>query len=278
MTAILLALLASGAWGTSDYIGGRASRERHALAVMALTRAVGLALLVVLVLATSSPWIGDDWPLAVAAGVALFGGMLCLYQALAIGPMSIVAPIFATGAVVPVLWGIADGEAPGALAIIGLAAAVGGCVLTARAPGTPGMRADRRGIAFALGAAAGLGSGLALLDGAAERAALTAVLVERAVELVLVAGAFAVLWRTLAPQLRGAGLLPLAGLIDVSAQALFALASRSGLLPVVAVLSSLYSVVTVLLARALLDERLSRTQAGGAGLTLVGVGLVAAGG
>ncbi|WP_320672323.1 DMT family transporter [Patulibacter defluvii] len=276
MTAILLALLASVAWGTSDYIGGRATRHRHVLAVLSLTRVAGLLALGLLVLVTSAPWIGDDWPAAAAAGVVLFGGILCLYQALAIGPMSIVAPLFSTGAIVPVLWGFVSGEEPGALSLVGLAAAIAGCVLSARAPAPVEMRTRPAGIAFALGAALGLGSGLALLDAAAEQSALTAVLVARAVEMTLIAIVAVGLWRRIGPQLRGAGLLPLAGVIDISAQALFALASRTGLLPVVAVLSSLYPVVTVLLARALLDERLSRVQTAGAALTLAGVGVVAA--
>lgn len=278
MTAILLALLASAAWGTSDFIGGRASRGRHVIGVMAITRPAGLVLIAIVVLIGGGPVVGDHWVHAVAAGVMLVGGMWCLYRALAIGPMSVLAPIFATGAVVPVLWGIVSGEAPGAFTFVGLALAGAGSVLAARAPSTDGARVEPRGVAYALGAAVGIGIGLLLTDIAAEQDALSAVLVERTTEVVIVIGLLAARWRSWSPALRRPGLLPLAGTIDVTASLLFAVASRSGLLPVVSVLSSLYPVVTVLLARALLAERMSRAQAGGAAVTLLGVAVVAASG
>jgi drug/metabolite transporter (DMT)-like permease len=273
----MLALLASLSWGTSDFVGGRAGRGRHVVGVMILTRPVGLLVVVVLVAITGAPLAADHWIDAAAAGVVLAGGMLCLYQALAIGPMSVVAPIFTTGAVVPVLYGLATGETPSALVLGGLAVAVAGSILAARSPGIDGQTTDPRGILLAVGAAIGLGTGLALMNTASQENAISAVFVERTVEVLLFAALLAVRWRALRPQLQAPGLLPLAGTLDLSASLLFAIASRTGLLPVVAVLSSLYPVVTVLLARAILAERMSRAQGVGAGLTLVGVAFVAVG-
>jgi drug/metabolite transporter (DMT)-like permease len=278
VTAVLLALLASTAWGTSDFIGGRASRGRHVVGVLGLTRPTGLAFITVVVLIGGGPFVGDHWVEAALSGVALIGGMWCLYGALAIGPMSVLAPIFATGAIVPVLWGVFSGEAPNAFTFGGLAVAGAGSVLAARAPSTDGERVAPRGVAYALGAALGIGIGLVLTDIAAEQDALSAVFVERLTEVVIVVAVLAVRPRRWAPELRSPGLLPLAGTIDITASLLFAVASRSGLLPVVSVLSSLYPVVTVLLARALLSERMSRGQFGGAALTLLGVAVVAAAG
>lgn len=278
MTALLLALLASAAWGTSDFIGGRATRGRHVMGVLGLTRPTGLAFIGLIVLIGGGPAVGDRWVEAALSGVALIGGMFCLYRALAIGPMSVLAPIFATGAVVPVLWGVVSGEAPNVFTFAGLAVAGAGSVLAARAPSVEGERVDPHGVAYALGAALGIGIGLVLTDIAAEQDALSAVFVERLTEVVIVVALLVVRWRTWGPQLRAPGLLPLAGTIDITASLLFAVASRTGLLPVVSVLSSLYPVVTVLLARALLAERMSRAQLGGAALTLVGVAVVAAAG
>jgi drug/metabolite transporter (DMT)-like permease len=278
VTALLLALLASAAWGTSDFIGGRATRGRHVVGVLGITRPTGLAIVGVLVLLGGGPAVGERWVEAMCSGASLIGGMWCLYRALAIGPMSVLAPIFATGAIVPVLWGIVSGEAPNAFTFAGLAVAGAGSVIAARAPSTDGVPVEARGVAYALGAALGIGVGLVLTDVAAEQDALSAVFVARGTEVVIVAALLAARWRTWGPELRSPGLLPLAGAIDISASLLFALASRTGLLPVVSVLSSLYPVVTVLLARALLAERLSRAQAGGATLTLVGVAVVAAAG
>lgn len=275
MTAILLALTAAGAWGVSDTLGGYASRGRNVLAVMLIARLAGLVLIGTVVLLAGATWIGDDWPYAVAAGTTLFVAIACLYRALAIGPMSVVAPVFATGAAVPVLWGVAGGEVPGSLTFVGLIVALCGCVLTARAPATPGMAPDRRGLAFASAAALLIGVGLTLTDRAAEGGALSAILVERATEVVIVVLVVAILWRRVAPDLRRPGIIPLVGLIDVTAASLYTIATREGLLPVVSVLASLYPAVTVLLARIFLHERLSRTQALGAAVTLAGVGLVA---
>jgi drug/metabolite transporter (DMT)-like permease len=278
VTAILLALLASAAWGTSDFIGGRATQGRHVIGVLGITRPAGLVLVGLVVLLSGSPAVGDRWPVAMCSAVILLGGMWCLYRALAIGPMSVLAPIFATGAIVPVLWGLVSGETPTAFTFVGLVLAGAGSVLAARAPSVEGERTDPRGVAYALGAAAGIGIALVLTDAAAEADAVSAVFVGRATEVVIIAALIAVRWRSWGPALRSPGLLPVAGWIDVSAGLLFALASRSGLLPVVSVLSSLYPVITVLLARALLAERMSSRQAGGAALTLFGVAVVAAAG
>jgi drug/metabolite transporter (DMT)-like permease len=278
MTAILLALLAAGTWGTSDFIGGRASQTRHVLGVMILTRPLGLVVIGLVAALGGGAFVAEGWEHAVLAALVLFAGTYCLYGALAIGPMSVVAPIFTLSVAVPVLVGLADGEAPSGLQLAGLAVAVVGSALAARAPSVRGERTDPRGIVLALLAAAGMGSGLALMDAAAEHDAVAAVFTERAVEVVLVALLVLARPARFVPHLRAPGLLPLAGTIDVSASLLFALASRQGLLPVVSVLASLYPVVTVLLARALLAERLSRGQAAGAALTLVGVAVVAGAG
>lgn len=275
MTAVALALAAAGCWGVSDTLGGWAARGRHVLAVLLLSRLAGLALVGVVVVATSAPWIGGDWPYAVAAGATLFGAISCLYRALAIGPMSVVAPIFATGAAVPVLWGVAAGEAPGVVTCAGLVVALGGCVLTSRAPASPGMQPDRRGVAFAAASALLIGVGFTLMDRAAVDGALAAVLVERATELVIVAVVVAALWGRIGGDVRRPGLVPVIGLIDVSAASLYTLATREGLLPVVSVLASLYPAVTVLLARVLFHERVSRPQAAGVVLALAGVAVVA---
>lgn len=275
MTAILLALMASAAWGVSDFVGGTASRSRPVLGVITLTRSVGLSAMLVLVLALGEPWVGSRWPFAVLAGFAVLGAMYCLYRALAIGPMAVVAPIFATGAIPPVVWGIVDGETPGVAVLGGLLLAIIGTVLAARAPDSAGRATDPRGVLFALAGAVGMGLGLALLKQASVDSALSAVLLERCTEAVVIILILGRRPRALLAAVRRPGLLPLMGLVDVTALTCFSLATRSGLLPVVAVLASLYPVVTVMLARALQDERMSRVQGAGAAVTLIGVAIVA---
>ena len=201
-------------------------------------------------------------PRAVAPGLAagLGGGtaLLLFYRGLAEGAMSIVAPVSACGAVVPVAAAFLQGRAPSALALAGIAAAIAGVLLVSRTS-HPGQHPDGRpALVLAMALASGLGFGLyyVLVDAGTE--------VPGATPLWVVAGG------------RGASLLLLLGVADTTANLLFAYAAIHGNLGVVGVLGSLYPVATVLLARFVLCERLSGGQNAGVVLALVGVALLAA--
>ncbi|HEY8583245.1 MAG TPA: EamA family transporter, partial [Capillimicrobium sp.] len=112
MGAVVLALAASAAWGLSDFLGGLASRERTAYAVIVVTQGMGLVPLTVLVLALGGSPPAEVWIPGAIAGMGTGLGVLSLYRALAIGPMSVVAPLFPLGVLVPVIVGIASGERP----------------------------------------------------------------------------------------------------------------------------------------------------------------------
>src|SRR5687767_8714122 len=112
MGAVALALAASAAWGLSDFLGGMASRGRSAFAVIVVTQGIGLIPLTLLVLALGGAPLADVWLPGLVAGLGTGLGVLSLYRALAIGPMSVVAPLFPLGAIVPVAYGIASGDRP----------------------------------------------------------------------------------------------------------------------------------------------------------------------
>lgn len=277
MGAVVLALTASLTWGVSDFWGGLVSRGRPAVVVLAVGQATALTLLTVVVLAVGGapPAAADLWP-GLLGGLGTGLGVLALYQALAIGPMSVVAPLFALSAVVPVAVGIGSGDRPSWLQGAGIVAAVAGCFLAARAP-RGGAPVRRAGIAFALLAALGLGTGVVGLDAAADADPLWGLEVTR------VAGFAAV--AVVAVALRGASLprdlrplwpLPVIGVIDLSANLSLAFASTLGLISVVSVLASIYPVVTVLLARLVLGERMSSAQGAGVALAFGGVALLVA--
>src|SRR5205814_2090918 len=125
--SLLLALAASAVWGTSDFVGGLTSRGRAAVTVMAISQVFGLVgLSVVLLMAWRAFPGGAVVPPAVLAGFGTGLGVLCLYQALSIGPMSIVAPLTALAAIVPVGVGIAGGDRPSWLQGVGMVAAIVG--------------------------------------------------------------------------------------------------------------------------------------------------------
>ncbi|MET0818361.1 MAG: DMT family transporter [Solirubrobacteraceae bacterium] len=282
MVAALLAIASSISWGLSDFLGGVQSRRNALLAVLVLSQGLAFVLLVGAVL-VGAPTEHDATATLLAAGSGTFGmlALAAFYHALTIGTMSIVAPISATGTAIPVFVGLLSGEEPSAVQIAGIALAGLGVVLAARAAPSAdaaGDRDNRKAILLALFAAVGFGTFFAAMDRAEESADVAWVLLSaRTADVSVLLAACAVLRP---PLPRDAGsLLAIAaiGVLDLLANLLFVLATSRGLLSVVGVLGSLYPVITVLLARIVLHERLSRAQARGVLITLMGVVALAAG-
>jgi drug/metabolite transporter (DMT)-like permease len=277
--AVGLALAASLSFGAGDFLGGLASRRLRVLAVLLLSQIVGLAGIGILVAARGAAWPGFDFvPAAAVAGAFATVGLVSLYRGLAVGLMSVVAPISATAAAVPVVASLAVGEAPSPLQGAGMAFALAGVALVSR----PGRLAEA-GARLAAGAGLGLlaasafGIFFVAFDSAAEEDPYWATFVLRVTSLSLLIAAALVVRPPLGAAARLG--LPLAaiGILDVAGNALFAVASTKGLVGIVSVLTSLYPVATVALARAFLGERLGPAQATGVGLAFAGVGLIAVG-
>lgn len=280
MVAIALAFASSVSWGLADFLGGLEARRLAVLTVLLTSQFVALACVAVLVVASGAdpPAFADVAP---AMGGAILGiaALGAFYRALSIGTMSIVAPISATGAAVPVIAGVAGGDRPGPLQVAGIVAAGIGVVLAAReASGGDERRAAdaRQSVVLALLAALGFGTFVALLASAADDGVAWALLATRCASvpaLVLVA----LVLRPARPPRDALPALAAVGVLDVGANALFAVASTEGLLSIVGVLASLYPVATVVLARVLLGERVRRVQEFGIVLALAGVAMMAAG-
>jgi len=310
---LLLALSASAAWGSADFLAGRTGRGLPVLTVALWSKLAGLAFMGAACVATASLPTGDQTPWAVAAGLSGSVALLCLYRALALGPMSIVAPISACCAAVPVLVAAARGDLPGAVTSAGLVVAFAGAVAAARpagvddaaetgaptatnpgpaggGPPSPGAAVGHRprpvvlrreALALSVAAAVLIGLALTFLQLAAEvrgGSSLGVSLVQTATT-VTVLLVLATARGMLAPP-RGPVARPVAaiGVLDVGANVLFTAASARANPAAVAVLGSLYPVVTVLLARVLLHERLAPPQAAAVVVALFGVLLIGAGG
>jgi drug/metabolite transporter (DMT)-like permease len=275
-----LGLTSSLCWGVSDFIGGLSARRLPLLFVMVSSQAVGLAVVigVVAIRGTGAPALVRLLP-AVGGGLAGIAALTSFYRALAIGTMSVVAPIAATGVSVPVVVGIARGDHPAASQLVGIVIAVIGVVLASRehGPGIEDRGASRVSVALALLAAAGFGCYFVGVQSSARADPMWALLASRVAGMALllvvaaVQGGIAVA--------RPGRLWPLAlmGVLDVSATGLYAVATRHGLLSVVSVAASLYPLATVLLARVVLGERVRRVQELGIAAALAGVVLMAAG-
>ena len=276
MTAIALALGASLAWGAGDFLGGLGARRLATLTVLAGSTLAGLVAVAAYVVAAGDapPPVGTA-AIAACAGLAGSVGLGALYRGMAVGAMAVVAPISASAAVVPVVVGLALGDRPSRLQLLGMAIALGGVALASREPGS----AERRlaaGVPLALLAALGFGLYFLLIDPASDDGAAWAVLIARSASAVATLGV-ALTLRSGLPGRADVPLLVTIGVFDVSANAMLAVALTKGLVGLVAVLSSLYPVVTVLLARALLGERVASTQRTGIVLALGGVAVIAAG-
>jgi drug/metabolite transporter (DMT)-like permease len=232
------------------------------------------------VLATAEPVPDLDIALlALAAGGAGTLGLFAFYRALAIGTMSVVAPISACGVALPVLVGVLGGDALTAVTAAGMAIAVAGAVLASREGPTDAdseVAPNRASILLALAAAVGFGTYFTLSDPVADES-LPYLLLSARVLATVVLGA--ILLRTPPPRPGRRDVAPLvaAGVLDVGATALYGVALQEGALSVVSVVGSLYPVVTVLLARAILQERLHRLQAAGVVAAFAGIVLIAAG-
>ena len=280
MAAILLGLGSAVCWGVADFLGGLKSRRIAVAAVMLVSQAAGLVGVVVLVLAAGeSRPPGEALALGALAGAAGALALSAFYRALAIGTMSIVAPISATGAAVPVIVGVATGDRPRALQVAGIAVAAVGVVLASREMDDDPDRAaaGRASVVLALVASLGFGAFFVGMDAAADDGVLWALLTARAASVAVILAAVVIL-RTELPERPGdLGGLAAIGAFDLSANALYALASTQGLLSVVAVLGALYPVTTLLLARGFLGERIRGVQLAGVACALGGVVLIAGG-
>jgi drug/metabolite transporter (DMT)-like permease len=272
--------LASGlSWGVSDFLGGLQARRIPVLAVLAVSQPAGLVIALALIpVMGADPLPADKLIFAAAGGAAGMGALAAFYTALAVGTMSVVAPIAALGVVVPVAYGLAEGEQPAALQLVGIVVAVAGVVILSYEEEVEHAKVARRSIVLALISALGFGFFFTLLDIAATDEPGWAVASARAGGVVAVAGAVI----ATRPSLRGIpaalGVLMLIGAFDIAANTLFAVASTMGLLPLVAVGGSMYPAFTIFLAHLVLGERLRLPQRVGVALALAGVVLIAAGG
>jgi drug/metabolite transporter (DMT)-like permease len=281
--ALVLALASATVFGAADFLGGLASRRIATLTVVLVSQLCGLVLL-----AVSLPWLPGhatttDMAWGAASGLVAGAGLAVFYRSLATGTMSVVAPITAvSAATLPFVAGLALGERPPAAALVGIAVALAAVVLISRDDeqaaeplGRPTVPV-RRMVAEAVGAGVAFGLFFILLDRTAPGSGLWPLLAARFGSIGLFAVVAAVTRRSPRPSRSVMPVVAAAGVCDMTANVLYLLAVRGGLLSVVAALTSLYPASTVLLARWWLGERLGRVQVVGLGCAALAVMLITA--
>ncbi len=281
--AVLLALCSALAYGLSDFIGGVVSRKTSAWQVAVVAQCSSTACVLVVALLFRGAPTGADLAWGSVAGLGSGLGTGFLYRGFASGRISVVSPVSAVGsAAVPVLVGAATGERPSPLIWAGIVLALPGIWAVSATPdstggGNRGRASFREGLMDGVLSGLGFGGLFAALGQVPASAGLFPLLAANAVSVpavVLLATALRSSWR---PRGRTVWWALAAGPFGASATAAFLLASQRGFLTVAGVLSALYPAATVLLAVALLHERIHRLQALGLGLCALAIALVAGG-
>lgn len=279
--AVLLGLAVAAIYGTADFLGGHVSRRSATTAVVFGAQAVGLLLSAAVVAVDGAP-APDRTEVALSFGAGLVGvsGVGLLFRGLALGRMGVVAPLSGVlAAIIPVAWGIGQGERPSIMALVGVALAVGAIALVTRGPTEAGSTASRwRPALYGLGAGVGFGFVFVLLAEAGTTTGYWPALYARVASVPALTLVVLLARRPLLPADRTdtAGIVG-SGLCDAGANLIFLAAARQGLLSLVSPVSALYPAGTVILARVVLGERLRRIQLAGVGVILVGLVLIGAG-
>lgn len=274
---ILVSLLTAVLFGSGDFCGGWAAKRTSSLYVVAGSHTVGLFGAVVASLIVGATFDPGDVGFGAVGG--LFGGfgVWLLYRRLAIGPMHVVAPLTAiASAVVPALWGLGTGEQLSRPAWVGIIVgliAIG--MISATGPTEPRSPIGVAVVVESLLAGCGFAGFFILLDATDASSAPWPIVGARILTSV---GLVIVLATRRAPFVMPVKpvvvLIGAAGVLDTAANIGFLYATTHGQLAVVSVLSSLYPVATVILARIFLTERMTRAQQWGFVAALMATGLI----
>ncbi|MFM6974834.1 MAG: EamA family transporter [Agromyces sp.] len=287
MLAIVFALIAALGYGVSDFYGAMATKKIGVVPATLASYSSGVVLIGLISLIVPGAWSVDTVLVGAIAGVAVALGFIGFYAAIARGPVSVLAPLIAVlYAAVPVGWAVARGEQLPTLAWAGVATGViavlalsippkGGAESDAEraAERAAGLRAGPTPVALALGvlAAIGMGGASVALDYAPKDSGLTSALIESVVAVLVLALMFAFVPRPEKGSIdyRAVGVALASGLLLAIGNGLFVLALQQGSLALVGVLVSLYPLATIVLARVVLKEHISRVQLAGIGLAVV---------
>lgn len=284
--AVTLALISALTYGVSDFLGGIFSRRASAWQISVCGQTSAAAVSWVAALAVAGDPTGRDLLLGSLAGLGTGFGIVFLYRGLAHGRMGVVAPVSAVGsALVPLVVGVAQGDRPSTLAVVGVVCAFPAIWLVARPPEeadgplAAGPRAAESSSGFVDGVLAGIGFGVlfAALGQVPESAGFAPLAMANSTAILAVIAIAVTLRESWVPRSRAAARGLLLGPLGFVASGTFLLATHQGLLSIVSVIAALYPASTVLLAWLVLRERIGRGQAVGLAAAALAVSLVALG-
>jgi drug/metabolite transporter (DMT)-like permease len=284
MLVVIVGLASALVYGAADFFGGQASKRVSPLRVVAFSAFIGLALLLLFNLFLGGRMSAEAVLWGGLSGIAGSAAILTLYAALAIGPMSILSPLTAViSAIVPLSWGLIQGERLSTLGYVALGLALVAVVLVGFVPEKGAVRPRLRGVIYATASGILIGIFLILVDRAPDDSGLLPLVFNRVTYLVLLWTVVLVLFIVArarrsppGPSVRPAvGLIIAAGASDSVANTLLLIGFRIGELSVVSVLTALYPAGTIALAAIVLKERIAPVQWVGLGLALVAAAMLA---
>jgi drug/metabolite transporter (DMT)-like permease len=272
-----LSLLASLSWGLADFYGPLKGRTLGALRVLLISQLFGLlAIAIAVLIRFEGP---ASWLVLLAVPAAVSGtlGLYAYYRGMAVGAMSVVAPVAGMSAIVPVIVGFVSGDRPSVAQDVGMAIALLGVLFASRERQVGGGKGFAAGIGLALLAAVGFGGYFPFMHAAGSADFWWASLVFRTVTMSVVLIGVAATRTAVGVPRADLLLIAFVGFGDTLGNVLFAAASSRGLVSVTSVLASLYPIMTVILARLVLHERVDRSQELGIVATIAGVLMISAG-
>ena len=282
----ILALASAVLYGSADFFGGLTARRANTIATVVWSQFAGLVLvLFVLPFLPATTVSARDWTWGFVAGFSGGIGVAFLYRALAVGRMAVVAPTTAViAAVIPVLFAFAIGERLRPLTFAGVALALLAIFLVSRPTATEKSGGEKAAGRFPPGFGLALLSGVSVgvfflsLARTSMSAGMWPLIAARISSVSLFVIIALVAKRTLRMDRTATATATLGGALDMAANAVYMIAARIGPLSIVVTLASLYPASTVILARVILKEHLSRAQIAGIGCALLAVVLIVSGG
>ncbi len=279
MVALSLSLFACLGWGIADFLGGLKSRQLPTITILMTANFFGIGVLGIIVLVRGVAFPGHpDMAWAILAGLVGIVAMLMLYRAMAIGSISIVAPISAAGVIIPVVLGIGMGDPLTRFQLVGIIAAIAGTILAARERSKKeDQKRMAKGVDLAIGAAITIGLFFVFMDKASDVDPYWAAFLMRSSYSVFLLPFILIRRPSLKVKREHYPAIILMGVIDALAAFSFAMATKIGLLSMVSVIGALYPVVTIGLSLVILKERPQKIQAVGIVFAIIGAVLISSG-
>lgn len=275
---LLFAIASATFYGLGDFSGGYAASKSNVLPVMLVSQFFGLATAsIALVAMWSGPPAAADLLWGFTGGLSGFLGIVILYRGIAKGIVAIVSPIAALlSSAIPFVAGILLGDRPSVPALIGISLCVPAIILLSSSPSK--KESDKKATASSIlhGVVSGIGFGFffVALSRPSVQSGFWPLFASRSASLSM--AMLVMLFKREPLRLNKGGRMPavLAGVLDMVANIFFVIASRTGMLSIVGIIVSLYPVPTVIMARLVFKERISRVRTIGLGLCLVGLVLI----